>query len=212
MGRPVLAVGGDWAHQILGGIFSLLISALGLILILVIKGLMLIASYQNFIGSPAVVQGWVIVRDVCNMFFVVVLLIIAFGTILHLENYSYKKWLPKLILMAVLINFSKTICGLLIDVAQVVMLSFVNAFKDVGAANLLDILGISDIVTFAKNTDTKMEFWTVIGAYILGLLYVVISIVVIAAMTAMLAVRLVMIWIYVVLSPLAYLLSAFPGG
>ena len=65
------------------------------------------------------------------MFFVVVLLIIALATILNQEKYSYKTWLPKLILMAVLINFSKMICGLIIDVAQVVMMTFVNAFKDV---------------------------------------------------------------------------------
>jgi hypothetical protein len=89
----------------------------------------MVLSYQNFIGSEAVIQGWVIVRDLSNMFFVVILLVIAFATILHIENYNYKKWLPKLILMAVLINFSKTICGLLIDVAQIVMLTLLTLLK-----------------------------------------------------------------------------------
>jgi|GEM_PF-586927 len=210
LGNNVLAAN-DWAARVIGGIIGIFISALGVILVLAIKGLMLIASYQHFIDSTAVVQGWVIVRDVCNMFFVVILLIIAFGTILHLENYSYKKWLPKLILMAVLINFSKTICGLLIDVAQVPMLTFVNAFKDVGGANMTEILGIKEIVTFAKDNN-QSDFWIIIGAYVLGFIYMVISIIVIVTMIAMLTMRLVMIWIYVVLSPFAYLLSAFPGG
>jgi len=201
----------EWAGRIVGGIIGIIISALGIILVLVIKGLIFIASYQHFIDSQAVVLGWVIVRDVCNMFFVIVLMIIAFGTILHLENYSYKKWLPKLVLMAVLINFSKTICGLLIDVSQVVMLTFVNAFKDVGGANMINILGISDIVTLAQNTDDT-GFWAIVGAYVLGLIYIIIAIIVITTMLAMLVMRLVMIWIYVVLSPLAYLLAAFPGG
>ncbi|MFA5754117.1 MAG: hypothetical protein WC905_02010, partial [Patescibacteria group bacterium] len=101
--------------------------------------------------------------------------------------------------------------GVLIDVSQVVMLSFVNAFKDVGSATLLDGLGISDILTFTRDNQ-QSDFWVIVGAYVLGLIYVIIAIIVIAAMLAMLAMRLVMIWIYVVLSPLAYLLSAFPGG
>lgn len=209
-GHNVLAAP-DWAVSVVSGILGVFIWALGVILVLVIKGLILIAGYQNFIGSDAVRLGWVIVRDICNMFFVVILLIIAFGTILHLENYNYKKWLPKLILMAVLINFSKTICGLMIDAAQIVMLTFVNAFKDVGGANLTDILGLSNIVTLAKE-DSTMSLWTVVGAYVLGIIYLLVAVVVIVTMMMMLVMRLVMIWIYVVLSPAAYLLSAFPGG
>jgi hypothetical protein len=50
-------------------------------------------------------NGWVITRDIANMFFIVILLVIAFATILQIEQYNYKKWLPKLILMAILINF-----------------------------------------------------------------------------------------------------------
>ena len=207
----VLAWDGDTLGRIIGWIIGLFISALGLVLILVIKGLLLIATYQHFIDSQAVIEGWAIVRDLSNMFFVVILLVIAFSTILHLENYSYKKWLPKLILMAVLINFSKTICGLLIDVAQIVMLTFVNAFKDIAGGNIIDMLGIKDIVTMAKNTE-GVGFWTIVGAYVLGLIYMIVALVVITTMMMMLVMRLVMIWIYVVLSPLAYLLAAFPGG
>jgi hypothetical protein len=201
-----------WAEDVVGGLFGTFISALGLILVLVLQGLTVIASYQHFIDARAVVLGWVIVRDISNMFFVVVLMIIAFGTILNLENYNYKKLLPKLILMAVLINFSKTICGLLIDVSQVVMLTFVNAFKDIGSANLTDILGITDILTLAKNGAGNVTGWEVAGAYVLGFIYLLVAIVVITTMMMILTMRLVMIWIYVVLSPAAYLLAAVPGG
>lgn len=202
---------GDWAGEILGGLIGWIISALGLILVLVMKALVLVAQYSDFIHSPAVSHGWTVVRDVCNMFFVLVLLIIAFATILKIENYNYKKWLPKLILMAILINFSKTICGLLIDFAQLVMLTFVNVFKDIAAGNLITNLGITDILTLSQSSD-KIGFWAIIGSYVLGLIYVLIALVVITTMLAMLVMRIVMIWIYVVLSPLAYLMSAFPGG
>lgn len=199
-----------WATDVVTGLLSIFIWGLGIILVLVIQGLIFIASFQQFIGAPAVVLGWVIVRDICNMFFVVILIIIAFGTILQVESYSYKKWLPKLILMAILINFSKTICGLMIDVSQVVMLTFVNAFKDIGGPNLTNMLGISSIVTLANSTD--QSFTTIVGAYLLGIIYLLVAIVVITTMLMILAMRVVMIWIYVVLSPAAYLLAAFPGG
>lgn len=207
-----LAKADNWADTVISGLLSIFVWALGGILSLIIKGLLAVAEYQVFIKVPVVEKGWVVVRDFCNMFFVVVLMIISFGTILHLENYNYKKWLPKLILMAVLINFSKTICGLLIDVSQVVMLTFVNAFKDIGAGNATEMLGIADIV---KSKDGQAEVASAFassGAYALGIVYLLVAIVVFATMAMMLVMRLVMIWIYVVLSPLAYLMSAFPGG
>lgn len=203
--------GFEWAAELLGGIIGWVISALGIILVLIIKALVFVAQYNNFINSQAVENGWRIVRDVANMFFVVVLLIISFATILNQEKYSYKTWLPKVILMAVLINFSKTICGILIDVAQVAMLTFVNAFKGMAAGNLVSNLGILEIVTIA-NDSGDIGFWAIIGSYFLGLLYMIVTIVTIVTMLAMLVMRMVMIWIYVVLSPAAYLFAAFPGG
>ncbi len=208
---PVHASVGDWAGEVIGGLIGWIIGALGIILVLVMQALIAVAQYSNFIHSPAVSNGWAIVRDVCNMFFVLILLVIAFATILKIENYSYKKWLPKLILMAILINFSKTICGLLIDFAQVIMLTFVNAFKDIAAGNLITNLGITEILTLANNSDS-VGFWAIVGAYVLGLIYIIIALVVIVTMLAMLVMRIVMIWIYIVLSPAAYLMSAFPGG
>jgi hypothetical protein len=202
----------SWPSNVISGLLGMIISALGAVLSLVIAALVAVAQYSNFISAPAVSNGWQIVRDVCNMFFIVILLIIAFATILNIESYSYKKWLPKLILMAILINFSKTICGLLIDVAQVVMLTFVNAFKSVAAGNLVDNLGLTKIMTLSEDTKSGVTDTTVVGAYVLGLIYMIISIVVIVTMLAMLVMRVVMIWVYIVLSPAAYLLSAFPGG
>lgn len=200
----------DWGINLLGTIVSTIVSGLGWILSKLIGVLVYIAQYNDFIRSGAVTNGWMIARDISNMFFVVILLIIAFATILRVESYSYKKWLPKLILMAVLINFSKTICGLFIDLAQVIMLTFVNAFKDVGAGNLVDILGIKDWHTLK---DIKqVSGWEVMASFFLALIYVIIALITVAAMIGMLVMRIIMIWVYVVLSPFAYLLSAFPGG
>ena len=203
----------DAVATFLGWIVYGIVYALGWVLTLVMQGLIWLAQWNNFINAPAVVLGWKIVRDICNMFFVVIMLIIAFATILRVKDYSYEKLLPKLIIMAILINFSKMICGLLIDVSQVVMLTFVNSFKDVAGANLTTILGL-DKLTSMEETEKGADVtsWSIMGAYVLALVYVIIALITIATMVIMLAVRIVMIWIYTVLSPLAYLMGAFPAG
>ena len=207
---PTHATGGNFATWLISGIAQVFVSVLGWILSFVIGILVYIAQYNKFIDSNVVVVGWVIIRDICNMFFVIVLLIIAFATILKLENYSYKKWLPKLILMAILINFSKMICGLMIDAAQIIMLTFVNAFKDIGGGNMVNLLGIQDWQSL-KGIE-EVSSWEITAAYVLSVIYAAVALIVVVAMLAMLVMRIIMLWIYVVLSPLAYLMSAFPGG
>jgi hypothetical protein len=201
---------GEVLGNVVGGVISWFIQAVSFILVLLVNVLMDVASYSDFIHAPAVTKGWVVVRDVCNMFFVLILLVIAFATILGKEDYNAKKTLPKLIMAAVLINFSKMFCGLMIDVANVMMLTFINAFKEIGSGNIIDMLGISSVVSIASSTG-DITFSQIVVSYIFGLIYVIIATVVVASMLAMLVMRVVMIWIYVVLSPAAFFLQAIPG-
>ncbi|MDP1709797.1 MAG: hypothetical protein Q8L21_02835, partial [Candidatus Komeilibacteria bacterium] len=90
------------------------------------KFLLEVAGYNNYLDSTAVNIGWVMVRDISNMFFVVILLLIAFGTILGIEQYEWKKLLIKFVFAAILVNFSRVIAALIIDAAQVVMITFLN--------------------------------------------------------------------------------------
>ena len=200
----------NWAARVLTGLVSAVISGLGVVVGLVIEVLIRVAQYNEFTGARAIEKGWIVVRDLANMFFILVFLIIAFATILRIESYNYKKHLPKLMLMAVFINFSKTIAGLIIDFGQVAMLTFVNGFKDIGAGNLIHMLGLTEILQLQENAD--ISDWSILAAYILAFLYMIVALVTIIAILAVLVMRIVMIWIYVVLSPLAFLLAAFPGG
>lgn len=204
--------GGEGVAKVLGWIMYPFIWLMGKLVSLFIGILVQVAQYDNFIKSSAVTFGWRVVRDLCNMFFVLILLVIAFATILRIESYNLKTWLPKLVIMAILINFSKLICGVFIDFAQVFMLTFVNAFKDIAGANLIDMLGIDKILAFGDSPENEVSPGTILGSMILGLIMVIIAAVVILTMLIMLVIRIVMIWIYVVLSPLAYLLASFPQG
>lgn len=198
--------------QTLTAVISLIVTFLGRLLALVIHCLVYVAQYNNFINELVVKEGWKVVRDVCNMFFVLGLLLIAFGTVLRLPNYQAKNNLKNFVLGAVLVNFSKTICGLILDFAQIIMLTFVNGFKDVGVGNLTEMLGITSLFDVVTN-ETSASAINSIGifvSYLLALIYLLIALVVIITMTIMLIQRAVILWLLIVLSPFPYLLSAFP--
>ena len=203
---------GAGVAKVLGWIIFPFVWIMGKLAVILLGILVKVAQYNKFIGSAAVTYGWVVVRDLCNMFFVLILLIIAFASILRVDSYNLKTWLPKLVIMAVLINFSKLICGIFIDFAQVIMLTFVNAFKDIAGANLTDMLGLTKILDFSQAGSTDVTAWTIIGSMILALIFSVIAVVVILTMLVMLAMRIVYLWVYIVLSPIAYLTAAFPQG
>ena len=198
---------------VLGLIALLLNSIFGLITTMFISLVMSVAQYNDIITAPTVKEGWVIVRDLCNMFFILILLVIAFSTILNIESYNAKRTLPKLLLMAVLINFSKTIFGLIIDFSQVIMLTFVNGFKASGAFNFISILNISDILSINQTggwTNSALTSWATAVAVIAGVIASMATMITVGVLLCVLIARIIMLWIYTILSPLVFMGFAFP--
>lgn len=208
---PALALSdvGSFVADVLGWIIMQLVSMLGKILTWVIDLLVQVAQYNTFINAPAVSKGWLIVRDVCNMFFIALLLVIAFGTVLGVEKYSYKRTLGALLIAAVVINFSKFICGFFIDLAQILMLTFVRAFSSAASGNFIRMLGMDKWLNLSGAT-ANMGTSVLTGAFF-ALVLVIISLIVIGVMMVILAFRIVMLWLLVVLSPLAFVLNVIPG-
>lgn len=199
------------AYHLLGWLIQLIAWFVGQVLTVVTDILFYVAQYDQIINHAVVTTGWPVVRDLCNMFFIVVLLIIAFATILRIENYSLKRLLPRLVIMAILINFSKTICGLLIDFSQVVMLTFMHSIGN-AAGNLYEAFGIKGLFLLQENPDQQVTGFTLLGSMILGLALIVIAFMVISVFTVVLMVRIVAFWILTILSPLAFLATVIPGG
>jgi hypothetical protein len=173
----------------------------------------IIAQFNNFTNLPGVVTGWTAMRDLVNMFFIVILLIMAFSTILKMQAYGYKQLLRNLIIMAILVNFSKLIVGLVIDFFQVIMLTFVSSFKDVAAGNIAVALGIDGLVEFATSDEGLSQtdvFGQIILGYLLASIMVVLAAIVVMAFIIILTMRIVVLWILVVLAPLAFLANTFP--
>ncbi len=216
--HAVVNVVNDIAPAITYAIIEWLLPLMGRLLTLLISVLIWVSGYSDFVNSTAVVNGWVIVRDIANMFFIIVLLVVAFGTILGQEEYHYKKLLPKLLIMAVLVNFSRTIVGVIIDFAQVVMLTFVNGYSAAAGGNFAEALQIRKLLKFNdKSCDTLTGSGAaspsaiLIGAT-LALGMVVVSIITITVILAVLLLRIVVLWFLTVMSPMAFLLGTVPEG
>lgn len=70
--------------------------------------------------------GWKATRDFANLFFIFIILYIAIATILQLSGYGSKSLLVKVIIVALLINFSLMITKVVIDASHVLAWEFYN--------------------------------------------------------------------------------------
>jgi hypothetical protein len=71
--------------------------------------------------------GWTIVRDIANIFFIFILLYSALALILGIHGFNVKKTIAKVILIAILINFSLFFTRVVVDVSNVFARVFYNA-------------------------------------------------------------------------------------
>ena len=65
---------------------------------------------------------WSYIRNVANILFIIFLLLIVYSQVtgLGFSNYNIKKMLPKLIIAAILVNFSYLICQVLVDISNII--------------------------------------------------------------------------------------------
>ncbi|QQG42710.1 MAG: hypothetical protein HYW15_00585 [Candidatus Giovannonibacteria bacterium] len=92
----------------------------------------LVFSLSVLRQSAAIKAGWDISRNVANLFFILILLAIAVATILRVQTHNAKALLIKLIVIALLINFSLTMGYVIIDAANILGLQFYNAITNNG--------------------------------------------------------------------------------
>lgn len=85
-------------------------------------------NFDGFLQNRTMIEvGWGLSRDVANMFFILILLIIAISTILQFQRYGAKALLAKLIIIALVINFSLMGGYMIIDFANLLSKGFYDA-------------------------------------------------------------------------------------
>lgn len=83
------------------------------------------SSYDN--SSQFVQKAWALVRDLCNIAFIVMMMYIAIGTLLETGGVDWKKMIIPIIIAAVTINFSFFLTRIIIDTGNVTARLFYNS-------------------------------------------------------------------------------------
>jgi len=84
------------------------------------------ALIQNSTFIPA---AWAIMRDFCNIFFIFILLYIALKMVLDLGAHEAQRMIVKVVLVALLINFSMFATRIVIDSSNILALIFYNKIE-----------------------------------------------------------------------------------
>lgn len=210
----------DKPGEIVINIIAWLLYYLGIVLYgwlatMATKLLVYVAQLNNFTDLPVIIEAWAVVRDLANMFFIVVLLVIAFGTLFRIEAYSWKKLLPKMVLAAILVNYSRAICGFIVDASQVVMLTFVAAIKDAATVGIVQAFELDKLLQFKEKLDpssgaaVQSSTERLVAIMAAGMMLITLFTVQMVYVVVLVG-RLVMIWFLTVLSPLAFASSVLP--
>ncbi|MBU4315457.1 hypothetical protein KJ673_03585, partial [Patescibacteria group bacterium] len=208
-------------------ISNLCVELTGKLIVLLLGAIIIpILSYNNFGDSAVVDIGWPLVRDVVNMFVIVVLLVVAVQTIVGYGQSKWEQQLPRLFLAIVLVNFSRLICLVMVDVSQIVMFTFVNALRDIAAGNFMSLFQLNEFVSV--NTDfmammsasqNSTGVSTIDGASMTNLLmtsYATLALLgmvlgTLAILVVVYVYRIVLIWVLMILSPIAFFMKGLEG-
>lgn len=157
---------------------------------------------------------WKIIRDICNLAFIFGFVYIGIRTIIDPESASTKRFLSKIIIGALLINFSLFFVKFIVDFSNFTAYHIYNAMvsgEGSLSATVADMLGIVSIfkapdpIQFAQITGGGMFWFFVLGAILL----LVVAFVFFAA-AIHLVVRFVALILIMVGSPILFAATVFP--
>ncbi|MBI2582779.1 hypothetical protein HYV98_00795 [Candidatus Azambacteria bacterium] len=219
VGQVIGWIGNNVIAQAAGIVLGLISTFLAQLLDPLAKLLDWTLGLTKFTKIPAVEIGWGIVRDTVNMFFVIILLVIAFATIFGVESYGLKRALPRLIMAALLVNFSLIIAGVIVDLANVMTHFFLSqagggtkiSESIAQGMKILNIFQPTDPESFLKDVgnDLSVGFSAFAGA-VFSVIFLLAAIFVFLAMIFMFLGRIVWIWFLLILAPAAWLLWILP--
>jgi len=165
----------------------------------------------KFTQNPFVDIGLSITRGFANMGFILFLVVIALATALRIEEYKAKKTLPTLIIIALLINFSPVFCGFIIDASNIVMNFFLSNITGLtGFANFFDSAFRS---VWNSLVSAGFNLWANIAAAMQVLILIVFNWFagfIFILFSLLFTMRYIMLWILVILSPIAFVSYILP--
>lgn len=193
----------SWFFTILGKLLAVMVSMLDWVV-----------RIRIYTDLPIIQSGWKIMRDFANMLFIIALIVMAYGTIFNVPKYDFRSLLPRFIVIAVLINFSLVLGGLMIDATQVLNNTFLNAMGDI-SGRLGQGLSPAALLPNTANIEDASSIVDVAGASIVtlffGIWFLFAFIVSVAVPMTVAFVRIPVLWALLIVSPMAWLLSILPA-
>jgi hypothetical protein len=169
-------------------------------------------SYTNPANNQLIKLGLDITQPLANMVLVLVLVFIALTTILRLAGYETKKLLPTFIIVALLVNFSPVILGVMVDASNIVMNFFVQDIT--GGKHFLGMMTSLSNTLYARAADWRTFNVTEQPGAVLELVVLIVInfslFLVLLAFALILMLRYIMIWVLVILSPIAFVCYILP--
>nr|MCK4930092.1 hypothetical protein [Nanoarchaeota archaeon] len=177
------------------------------------------------IYTPEIIKtGWFFTIGFVNMFFALALTFIGLATILGIKDYEAKKLLPKLLFIAILVNFTPVIIGFIVDMGNLVTNVFVEATTfniSTLIAQVGDLFLIDKLVIFFRDSisnitgDFEVTLFSAINLEIqlfISFIYLWGAAFVWSCIAGMFVLRIVMLWILTILSPIAFFSFIVPDG
>ena len=174
--------------------------------------------------NSGIYLAWVIMRNISNVAFIVAFLVIIYSqlTSVGISNYGVKKMLPRLVIAAVLVNLSFTICAILLDLSNIAGYAFQDAFM--GIKNTISTVGEntgvgwtwSEVIVMILSNGALaggVVATVAMGAELLPLaLSALVGIgLVLLLVLLIMAARQALIVILIIISPLAFVCYLLPG-
>ena len=175
--------------------------------------------------NSGIYLAWVIMRNISNVAFIVAFLVIIYSqlTSVGISNYGVKKMIPRLVIAAVLVNLSFTICAILLDLSNIAGYAFQDAFM--GIKNTISTVGEntstwtwSEVISTALSNGVLAvgAGYAVSLALTTELLPMLVPAAALAGLTLLfilliMAARQALIIILIIISPLAFVCYLLPG-
>lgn len=203
---------------------------------LVIWGTFRIAGYSSYVLSyvffaivskavttdPNFIPAWEQVRNLANMLIVLGFVIVGIATALRIQAWAAKQLLWKLILVALVVNFSGLFCGLIIDASNLTTRGLLggenaqsntNTIQNTGETVLFRILtgikgkpgGVLSEPYAAAHAGAFAGYCILAGFVYLGVAFTFLY------MSVILIARYVILIMLFILSPLAFVFLVFPS-
>jgi hypothetical protein len=157
--------------------------------------------------AAVIYPGWIVLRNLGNILFIGAIFAAGISTVFRISGWTVKDLVVKLIVGAVLVNFSLTIAQAVLGVADTLQVQFFSdgsgavraIMEPLFATNIWATQNPADLGTFGTTVQSVMRFFLAFAAFMAFL-----------GVAGLLVARLFILWIILLTAPLPYIANVLP--